>query len=413
MTAALRCNRGCPVESIIRTSHHWPITFKIANNQRNQNNNNTKRARSKPQHTLQSANAPRRSRPPQRTQKIYGPRPRPMITADTHSSAANRCAQDYAQSLYNPFTLSPETPICYPGMLAPPSFKFRTRTTGTFTAGTTIGGIAVWPYRMMFNDMYTSGGNDYMAIAATTAAYAATDLSFANAPLLPTAGADTKRYGGVNSPFSVADLGLGSNRAVRLVSCGIKVEYEGKEVDRAGKFVVYRHTYPSTGLPALLDGISDLANFPKTAMVKITDSNAVVATYQPLLETDHFYTLEPGVTLASSIGSRFGAGVFISGATAGTTFNFEVIAYFELIGRYPNLSPTHSAPAIVGPLSALAAAAPMPAVPSAGSVLSGAGGFISGLSRAAGPELKKAAARHLKKMALEQGLSAVRQLIQA
>jgi len=281
------------------------------------------------------------------------------------TTPANRCARDYAIALSNPFDLDPSTPVCYPGSMAPPSYKLRVRTTGTFkvsaVAGNNVGrgGIAVWPYRMLTSDIFATGVPVYYpAIIATDDTYNQADYSFANTGTVP-AGSPLGIYAGYNSPLTLADLAAGSGRATRLVACGLRVAYDGKVLDTAGKYVLYRHSYPTNGLPATRDAVQDLTAIPSTTYTQISIGDKPTVSFMPLLESDHFYSGDATTTYATagsySIVNRMGPAVFIENAVAGASFSFEVIAYFEVIGRWPSLTPTHSAPAAVGPLAAAVA----------------------------------------------------------
>lgn len=279
-----------------------------------------------------------------------------QVSVDTPT----RCAVDYATALHNPFMLSPNTPVCYPIKSSGPSFKFRTRVVTDFYVGTGgVGGVAFWPFRMVMKDTPVTQVNHVVAAAVcTTSTYASTDFSFANSPIKNTTDLTTSVAAGYNSPFSWADISPGNARAVRLVACGAKVRYTSRVLDTEGSIVAYRHTYPTTKLEALLDAFQDLTAMPNTSVAPVTVEKPAYTSYMPLLESDSFYIPALNFGQEENIENRLGGVVAVKGAPVGSRFEVEIVAYFEMIGRYNTLTPSHVQPQAAAEMANMAAHAP-------------------------------------------------------
>lgn len=366
-------------------ANHFTIHNKNKNNKNKKNQRNKQPSRPRPQ--TQRAAPVARMRPiimPERAPQL------PRIAA---------CSRHYGQALLNPFSLPPGQEVCFPGSMTQPSQKLRVRTFGEFSVGAQgTGGVAVWPFRMLAQDVYLSAGAYFPAVITTNATYSIVpdgDFSFANSGAR---GVSTtmQYYGGYSSPYTTAQYGLASGRAVRLVGCGLRVQYTGKVLDGAGTYITYRNPYPTAGIPDSRDSIQDLMAIASSAQERVTNE-AVYACYQPVIESDTFFHTEPmqvtadalAVGASSSSVNRFGQGVFIKGATAGDKFSYEVIAYFEVIGSSIPVTSSHSDPTGAAAVAHAASHQRATTVPSVQPIIELAGNAI----RAAAPALKRGAAR--------------------
>lgn len=222
----------------------------------------------------------------------------------------------------------------------------------------------MWPYRMLTRDSGVNANFRYPAVAATNSAYALADYGFANQSYYDTTalpvGVDF--YQGYNSPFVAADWGPASFKAARLVAAGIRVYYEDKVLDSSGKYYVYQNPYPVDKLPPLNDTAQDLTAIATTVGLSVRPGQEVTVSYHPILESDTFYRADvldnPWSGNPDHIWKRLGGAVFIENAQPSMRFSFEVIAYFEVIGRWNSLTPTHSAPGLTQTLSSAVAHAP-------------------------------------------------------
>lgn len=331
------------------------------------------------------------------------------------TAAARKCAAEYSAALVNPFALPPETPLCYPGLIAQPSYKFRVRSTGSFTTSADgRGGVGFWPFRMATRDSVNNGNAHMAATIATGPTYAQSDYVFCNTSAWDVTNLTCTVGYGYNSPYVVADLAANTARALRLVAAGLRVWYEGKLIDTAGRYIIYRHTHPTIGMPPALDSQQDLTAMPSTAVIQLSANATPTLAYRPILEADVFMQPTP-MTLSNTVGidnaagsqssysvrNRFAGGIFVEDSTAGAKFYYEAIAYFELIGQWNTMSQSHSAPASLGPLVEVANHAPV-SVPAP--VVNN---FLSGAVRGAKDSLRKRApaiARDLGKMVGEAAL---------
>lgn len=216
------------------------------------------------------------------------------------------------------------------------------------------GGVALYPFRMLFNDMVSTGAAWLPGIITTANAYANDDFRFANTSGILTAdlGVSLNGYCGYSSPFFFANFNGTSGKMVRLVASGIKVQYQGKVLDNSGTYVCVSNPYALSGLPATRDMIQDLMAIPGCAQGRITDA-PVYASYKPAMETDSQFMVNPCQSAAgymvssatdTSILNRLGSVIGIVGAETNAKFTFEAIAYFEIRGPSTTLTVSHSDP---------------------------------------------------------------------
>jgi len=301
------------------------------------------------------------------------------------------CAKLYAKALVNPFGNFDGLP-CIPDLIATPSFKFAARATGIMTIGTTqVGFITINPFAMVTSAKQKvpgpvgAGSNLFQpAVYATTAAYNKAGV------FIPQSNLATDPAGWISSssdsPFDSIDVKL----KIRLVGCGVKTRYMGKELDRAGRVILYSEPSNVTIGAGQLDlagnpqvrgawqnivsgvaiPISSLMNNKSTTMT-VASRKVQFVNYKCAAQEDlsykNFYATDAAIvghidTYASwggnaSISSvgvdpniqtaspRYSLLYYVDGGTAGSAWEFETIAFFEVTGTdLPNLTASHSDP---------------------------------------------------------------------
>lgn len=143
----------------------------------------------------------------------------------------SQCAEDYAQSLANPFE-GPDDP-CIPDYPALMTGRFKVWAKGTFATSTNpaangFGFIAVDPLNGMAND----------AGSVVTNAPASTDVVIAAQPF----GAQ-EVVSNTNSPYATANYipATPNSLQTRVVSSGLRIRYIGTELNRGGQIVGLHH----------------------------------------------------------------------------------------------------------------------------------------------------------------------------
>jgi hypothetical protein len=246
----------------------------------------------------------------------------------TRASAMNRneqllnvpvlssCSRMYLRALTNPFGVFDHLP-CIPDVICIPSNKYSAKCRGTLTVGSgQVGWISVDPFMGAINDK--------PAVYHTNGPYALTNFN----PGAPGTSSDSS-----DSPYTYADLA--PNCQVRTVGCGVKVRFQGSEFQRGGNVILYRQPYNA----AIVSGVTD------TDLLKDRTSSQTPATrkwecvcFRPTSFNELQYSELPGATTNGSLL------IYISGATPGQSWSFEVIWYFELIGNRAEKTASHSDP---------------------------------------------------------------------
>lgn len=245
-------------------------------------------------------------------------------------------------ALYDPFSV--EGSICVPSLLPLPSQKIRVLTRGTFQLSTAgFGGVAFWPYRMRSRDFFTIGANIMPAVVTSNNTTADTDFKFTNYvqydPLLVTG---VTGYAGLTSPYNVADLDAGGDRATKLVASAIKVCYEDKEIDRSGVYVTWRNPAVSTAVPVVQDDLSTFLAYNLASQTRVSDLGTAGVTYLPVVETDLQSQITSGLSIVGGIQARLAGAVFIANGQPSARYAFECVAHFEIYGKSIPTTPSHS-----------------------------------------------------------------------
>ena len=280
--------------------------------------------------------------------------PKPRLIMDRLSNVVklSNCARNYFHALYDPYTVAGE--VCIPSGTPTGSQKYKVTTHGTFQVNASgAGGVGFWPYRMVTSDIYADATPvTFPAIVTSYAAYVGTDYPFVNSPFLP-AGTLFPSKGGASSPYTVANMtvsGTQIGRTAKLVAAGIRISYNGAEVNRQGQVTVWRNPTLSTFVDATADSLDNFLAQNQASRVRVTDKGTHGFTYLPLDVDDLEYpqTFPPysGSSPQTNVGAhmRLAGGIFVTDAGNSASFAYEAVAYFEVKGGNIPTSPTPSDP---------------------------------------------------------------------
>jgi hypothetical protein len=226
------------------------------------------------------------------------------------------CASWYAKALTNPNGKFDELP-CIPDVISLPSYKYQTQVRGSFQIGTAGSGfVAVKPFVPV---------NDIGNVEFSTGTYATTGYQPFPTPGILSAGND--------SPFTTADL---AGCEVRLVGCGVEVEYQGAEFNRGGLVVLHRQP----GNTAITAGINaaGLLLYRTTSQAPALRTKELGVNYRPDTPSQLGYIPFNVPVQASTLM------VYVEGAVPGMTWWFNVTSFWELIGNRQNPTPSHADP---------------------------------------------------------------------
>ena len=142
-------------------------------------------------------------------------------------------------------------------------------------------------------------------------------------------------------PYTTAQLSAVPTQ-LRLVGCGVKVKYAGTELARAGRLILYR----AQANNGITNGtISQLMSVPltrKSSVVKEWKSVCYVPDDPDFLGYQTYAALQAANPTTSKV-----LMMIVAGAPPKTTFDYEVSAYWEMIGSinsnvYGNYTKSHS-----------------------------------------------------------------------
>lgn len=242
----------------------------------------------------------------------------------------SQCARLYAAALSNPWAC--DSPPCVPDDKVTPSYKFSVRAKGNFTVGTIgTGFIVVCPKTF---------GNDFSGVNSTVFKSNSTftgNTIQANAVVVGVDEAALSRF-----PYQISDIGGGiSKLQARLVGYGLRCFYTGTELNKGGLIQVFRQPQNSTTHQMTSDNLYSLSN---TKAIPC-DRRKHSVCWQPITPNDFEYSVNANNTDRTVATADTGApcmGVMVSGATTGNSFEYEIIAHYELLGSPILTTKSHS-----------------------------------------------------------------------
>jgi len=279
------------------------------------------------------------SRPPPTVEE-----PNP-IAAVTHTFPS--CAVHYLQALENPFTL--EHPACIPDLHSVPSKKIRAIARSTFSTG--INGDAC---AILCPHTKVSTGVSYIT---TTSVFPSTGgLTVVPVP----GGVGITGNAIAKLPYSGTAFAAFTTGGIegRVVGCGIRIRYTGREIDRAGQIVAFRD--PDNENVASIKTFQQLRDLESSQTFDVS-REWTYCHYKPCRPDEYEYSrngetsgVEP---IPGGISCRLSMGFLIVGAVPSTGFECEVVTFIEYVGNIDNVSHTHSD---ITSMSQIRNATPMP-----------------------------------------------------
>lgn len=149
-------------------------------------------------------------------------RPPPLPPRRT-STGLSKCSDDYAKSLMNPW--GPESP-CLPSGFPLPSLKRKFFARGTSIQGASTGYVVFNPTLGM----------------TTTGCIGYSNQAYAGVQFKQTADAPNGQFlASLNSAYAISAFGGSALLRGRVVSAGIRLRYDGTELNRGGRIIPIEH----------------------------------------------------------------------------------------------------------------------------------------------------------------------------
>jgi hypothetical protein len=165
---------------------------------------------------------------------------------------------------------------------------------------------------------------DNLPVLRTTATWAGTNIQNTNADV-GIDGATNYQAPYTGTEFNTKDI------SCRVVACGLRVRYQGTELNRGGTIVLARQPESRTIDDA---PVSELLSWQPTSRV-------------PCTRTWHHINWRPTNNFEYNFQQSNGVGAFniviaVSGAEPGNVFEYEIVTFLEYCGQVPDVTPSHS-----------------------------------------------------------------------
>jgi hypothetical protein len=268
----------------------------------------------------------------------------------------SQCSTIYALAMSNPFLDLNDA--CVPDNNTSPSYKFSVRGTGSFSIGTGGVGYVIFGPKRFGNDFSASNSPIYF----TGSTYAGTTITTNTA----TAGVNNNNL--ARFPFPLAEVAP-LDKKLRVVGAGIRIFYQGTELNRGGTILAFREMNNNS-----CNGASEstLASWTNTKLVPV-DRRKHSVTWKPVQSSDFDYYDSPNDVSQNNstyYANAYGPccmGFLVSGSTTGNSFKYEIVTHYECLGSNVRQSPSSADSA---GMSAVFSAIP-PIIETVSSVMSG------------------------------------------
>jgi hypothetical protein len=237
------------------------------------------------------------------------------------------CAAEYLATLTNPFSLKIQNP-CIPDLNETPSQKCRSIFRSTFAAGTLgFGYLLISP----------------KAAANNSTCQIATNGSFTQSTVV-TSGTGVFGSGNPQFPYTQAEMTDGSRQA-RLVGCAVKCSYIGTTLNQSGRLIVGRIANDNAPTNTLVGASTADLLAKQTFRPRDVLRKWQGISYIPMTVNDYEYIT--GSYQITTPGGENGTMIIaVDGAVAGSTFQFEIVRWHEVIPNastaLPNITRTAS-----------------------------------------------------------------------
>jgi hypothetical protein len=246
----------------------------------------------------------------------------PLNKAELTMGSFSHCSKLYAAAMSNPWAC--ESAPCVPDLVTLPSYKVGFRSRGVFEIGTEgVGFVTLNPYNVTSK---TSPLLVHHTGTYTTAAYAANSYKEPPDPGI--------NFYDNDSPYAPLDISP-EGITWRCVGAGLKCRYTGTEITRAGRCVVGRTPFNT---PLIAGSNANAFLVDRAFTVNPVDRKYHFCTYRPAKSTDTTYVTE-------NVGENWSMICYVEGSEPGSSFEFDAIQWFELIGKpLPQMTRSHSDP---------------------------------------------------------------------
>lgn len=234
---------------------------------------------------------------------------------------------------------------CVPDAISVPSRKLKVTIRGTFQpgVGTGTGYVIFNPWLAVVNDGALAGGNNNFPIVFTGSTYngaAGTYVQAVAAGAFTTVGLNGQNS---NSPYTTANFTTNLWQ-YRLVGSGLKAKYLGDDFHNAGRFIIFRDegnasVQSNTTVATMLNDV-----YTNTMPVKMATPVAITAPITGWAGTS-YYAISAYQGFTPNL-SRFCQLIMLDGMDTVTpqSCEFEAVAFFEIIGRNLDTTPSEADP---------------------------------------------------------------------
>jgi hypothetical protein len=235
----------------------------------------------------------------------------------------SECSERYLKALTAPFDFL-SSDVCVPDLYDTPSQKVRTRQRGILQTGTAgIGFVEM--------DVFYAAIKDVGSIMRSDATF--TGDSFADP-----SDVGTQESLNTQALYNLAQLGPGESQIqFRVVAAGLRVRYNGTELNKAGNSIPFSHptNQPIKGISA-----ADALSYNEIEQYAVTRAWKQV-TWVPT-KASHYEYQSSNANFSLTLGSNGNTiGIMVSGPAA-NFWDWEAVLYVEYTGAVANVTPSHS-----------------------------------------------------------------------
>jgi hypothetical protein len=257
------------------------------------------------------------------------------------------CTQSFIKVMTNPFGSFNDLP-CIPDVISIPSFRFSAKSRGIMTVGTAgTGFVALNPWLLVDSNPGSNANGTDFPVQYTTATYtAASAVNTYNGGAFPIG-----VFGAASNSFLTAATLALIGVQYRLVGAGIRIGYAGSLINRGGRILLWHLQGNANPAPTFSIAQALQDNFSRAVTEKGIEHGVCYQCDNPdLLGYYSFNGYQQSV--AGNV-NRTCMYLAVDGATAGNSYWFEAVGFFELIGTGMPLQGSESDP--IGFAAAMAA----------------------------------------------------------
>jgi len=230
-----------------------------------------------------------------------------------------------------------------------PSHKLKVTIRGTFQPGTSTAGasgtgyVIFNPWLAVVNDGGLTGLSDNFPIVSTDSTYtgpAGTYTRTVAGGVYTTTGLHGQNS---NSPFATATF-TNNLWDYRLVAAGLRARYIGDDLHNSGRFILFRDQ--ANGAVQSSTTTATMLNDVYSNSLPVKNKQNVFITYQPAFYNANNYAAIGSYTGATPNSGRAMMIIVVDGCdpTNPQSFEYEAVAFYEIVGRNLDTTPSESDP---------------------------------------------------------------------